>query len=305
LFAVDAAGKTTPLGVSPGNYVGYRFSPDGKLLALVKREGLNVNLWVYDAARGAMPRLTFTTGFDGDPVWAPDGRHLAFASDRDARPGRNIYWVRADGSGEPIRLTASPNRQRPASFSPDGKRLAFTESGQIWTLPLDLSDPDHPHAGKPELFPVTVVVENAPPMFSPDGRWLAYVSNDSGINEVIVRPFPVSSAGGKWQVSTGGGGYPLWTKSGRELFYLSAGGAVQVMQVTYSVKDGAFVPDKPRVWLEKNPSNMSAIPPDLTPDGKRFVVLLPDTPVENKPSTHVTFLLNFFDELRRKAPGRN
>jgi len=239
--------------------------------------------------------LTFTPGVDDFPVWAPDGKHMAFRSDRHGGEA-NIYWIRADGSGEAQRLTESKNQQIPTSFSPDGKGLAFDERGSetgwdIWTQPLDLSDPDHPKPGKPEPFLCTPFSERYS-AFSPDGRWLAYSANDSGSFEVYVRPFP--GPGGKWLISTGGGTMPVWSRIGWELFYRTEDG--RIMVATYSAKRDAFVADKPRPWSDKGFRETA-----LAPDGKHFVVLgQAEETGEQKALTHVTFLLNFFDELRRR-----
>src|SRR5260370_33207847 len=151
-----------------------------------------------------MTRLTVTqTNFS--PVWTPDGKHIAFES---RSPGANsIRWVRAAGAGETQLLLESKGELRAYSFSPDGQRLAFAEQGantglDLWALPLDMSDTEHPKAGKAELFLRTEFDEQEP-AFSPDGRWIAYTSNESGRNEVYVRPFPIRapSGSGKWQSS--------------------------------------------------------------------------------------------------------
>ena len=118
--------------------------------------------------------------------------------------------------------------------------------------------------------------------------------------EVYVRPFPADPAGGKWQISSGGGNYPLWSRNGRELFYLGPNG---IMVVSYTAKGASFVPDKPRLWSDHRIFNaFGSKNYDLAPDGKRFAVLeLPER--EQKPETHATILLNFFDEVRRRAPA--
>ena len=138
-------------------------------------------------------------------------------------------------------------------------------------------------------------------MFSPDGRWLAYISNESGSFQVYVRAFPDS--GGKWQISNGGGRYPVWSNNGRELFFRTDDN--RIMVAAYKVKGDSFVADQPRVWSEKRLADMgSAIIGnyDLAPDGKRLAATVADDAEVEKLPTHLTFLLNFFDELRRKAP---
>jgi eukaryotic-like serine/threonine-protein kinase len=274
-----------------------RFSPDGKRLAVGVIEGGNANIWLYEWGRDRMTRLTFTPGFEGFPVWSPDGKHIVFGSTRHGGP-ENLYWMRADGAGEAIRLTESGDIQIPYSFSPDGKRLAFTElrpqtGDDLWTLPLGETESDHPKPGKPEPFLATPFNELGP-MISPDGRWLAYYSNESGRYEVYVRPFP--GPGGKWQISTGGGETPVWSKNGQEMFYRSGEG---MMVASYSANGAAFVASKPGLWAgTKDLGNFF----DLAPDGKRFAVVQTEASEQRGPQ-HVTFLLNFFDELRRRVPA--
>jgi serine/threonine-protein kinase len=139
------------------------------------------------------------------------------------------------------------------------------------------------------------------PAFSPDGRWLAYSSNETETREVYVRPFP--GPGGKSHISTGGGQFPIWSRNGRELFFLGPDG--HIMVASYTAKGDSFVPGKPRVWSPKSLLVIFGVRPcDLAPDGKRFAVLLrEDGTAEQKPITHLTVLLNFFDELRRRVPA--
>jgi serine/threonine-protein kinase len=155
------------------------------------------------------------------------------------------------------------------------------------------------NAGQPEQL-LKTSFSDVTPVFSPDGRWLAYVSNESGKNEVYVRTFPPQSSGqgGKWQVSTGGGTMPRWSRSGHELFYQSGG---QILAATYTVRNDIFVADNPRVWIAK----LGGTAWDLAPDGKRLAVLTPvDSTEVPKPEHEVVFILNFFDELRRAPAGK-
>ncbi len=301
---LDGTGKTQPLVAAPGPYFFPRFSPDGKRLALAVGSLGNGDIQVYDWQRDTMTRLTFTQGIRR-PVWTPDGKHIAFSLQS---PGASsIRWIRADGAGEaqPLLEATGLLGLGTYSFSPDGKRLAFFESGvdtglDLWTLPLDVSDPDHPKPGKPELF-LRTPFDEYDPVFSPDGPWIAYTSRESGPNEVYVRPFP--GPGGKWQISIGGGAHAIWSRNGRELFYESPDN--HIMAAAYTAKADSFAADKPRPW-----SNTQIFEPvalqwnlDLAPDGKRFAVIpRPEAASEQKGSVHVTVLLNFFDELRRKLP---
>jgi Tol biopolymer transport system component len=166
----------------------------------------------------------------------------------------------------------------------------------LWTVPLD-SDASGLRAGKPEPFLQTPFDERDD-SFSPDDRWLAYASNESGSFQVYVRAFP--DKGGKWQISNSGGAYPIWSHNGRELFFRTEDN--QIMVASYTVKGDSFVADKPRVWSEKRLANIGLANYDLAPDGKRVAALMPaETPEGQMAQNHVVFLENFFDEVRRRT----
>jgi Tol biopolymer transport system component len=288
---LDAAGKTEPLLAKPDAYQRPSLSPDGNKLAINTSD-----IWVYEWQRDTMTRLTFGPASSSYPLWSPDGRYIVF----QALGG--LFWTRSDGSGKPQPLTQSKNRQLPYSFSPDGKRLAFYElmpqtQDDIWTVPLE-SDGTGLRAGKPEPFLQTPFDERHG-AFSPDGRWMAYDSNESGVYQMYVRAFP--DKGGKWQISNSGGVYPVWSRNGRELFFRTEDN--QIMVASYTVKGDSFVADKPRVWSEKRIATISPFANyDLAPDGKRIAALMPaGTPEDQKAQNHVIFLENFFDEVRRRT----
>jgi len=292
---LDGNGKMDALVTKPGLYQSVRFAPDGKRLLFVIREGPRQDIWIYESQRDTWTKLT-SGGINVAPIWSPDGKYIVFGS-----TGSGIMWTRSDGAGQPQPLTQSKNFQAPNSFTPDGKRLAYLDVGQqtsgpqIWTLPLE-DQGGQLKAGAPEQFLKTQFVDTTP-VFSPDGHWLAYVSNESGRADVYVRPFPVPSSGqgGKWTISSNGGTNPVWSQSGHELLYQSGG---QVMAVSYSVKGDAFQQEKARVWVAKVGGQW-----DLAPDGKRLAVLTPvEAPEAPKADHQVVFLQNFFDELRRRAP---
>ena len=287
---LDATGKTQPLLAKPDSYLRPSLSPDGTRLAIASSD-----VWVYDWQRDTMTRLTFGARAIG-PIWSPDGRYILFQA-----PG-GMFWTRSDGSGKSQSLTQSNNAQVPWSITADGKRLAFHEVNQtsisIWTVALE-NDGTGLRAGKPEPFSQTRFVE-AQPSFSPDGRWLAYASDESGSNQVYVRAFPGKE--GKWQISNNGGVLPEWAHNGHELFFRTLDN--QIMTGIYTVRGDSFVADKPRVWSEKRIANVGDLPNyGLTPDGKRIVALMPvEESQAQQAQNHVIFLENFFDELRRKVP---
>ncbi len=287
---LDAAGKTQPLLAKPGGYQRLRLSPDGQRLAL--DDGSDI--WVYEARRDTMTRLTFGGGTNIAPVWTPDSRYIVFNG-----PGGGIWWARSDGAGKPQQLTQGKTGDIPFSFTPDGKRLGFIELGSggyhLWTLPVE-SDSAGLRAGKPEVFLQTPADERQP-AFSPDGRWLAYSSNESGTPQVYVRAFP--DKGGKWQISNSGGVYPEWSRNGHELLFETLDD--HIMVAAYAEKGDSFEADKPRIWTEKQLGG-TLINFDLAPDGKRIVALMPvETAEGQKARNHVTFLMNFFDEVRRRT----
>ena len=217
----------------------------------------------------------------------------------------------SDGSGEPQRLTEGKTIQLPYSFSPDGKRLAFLQLSagghpEIWTAPVELGrDRGAPVArlGPAEPFLATPFSVGQPTISS-DGRWLAYSSNETGTYEVYVRAFP--GPGGKSPISTGGGRFPVWSRNARKLFFLGPDG--RIMSVGYRANGDSFEAHNPQVWSPKSLLVLLGLPQyDLAPDGKRFaVVLYPGGTAEQeaKPTTSVTVLLHFFDELRRRVPTR-
>jgi Tol biopolymer transport system component len=288
---------TQPLLTKPGIYARPSLSPDGQQLALTVTEGGNQDIWLYEWQRDTMTRLTFGAVASRYPIWSPDGRYILYNT------SAGIFWTRSDGSGKPQPLTQSKNLQFPYSFTGDGKRLAFLELNpetqyDIWTVPVE-SDGAGLRVGKPEPF-VQTPFDERHPTFSLDGRWLAFDSNESGSYQVYVRAFPDN--GGKWQISNSGGMYPIWSRNGHELFFRTEDN--QIMVAGYTVRGDSFAADKPRVWSDKKIANIGLNANyDLSPDGKRIVALMPvETAEGQKAQSHVIFLENFFDEVRRKVP---
>jgi serine/threonine-protein kinase len=294
-------GKTTPLRVTPASWGGVQIAPDGRRLAFSLADAAsNLDVWTYDAGRDALTRLTSDPGVDRSPVWTPDGRRLVYASSRSGT-APNLYWQRADGSGAATRLTTILNVQTPGSWHPSGRFLAFHETrpqtgADLLILPVEGDEASGWKPGTPTVF-LSGPFNEQWPRFSPDGRWLAYESNESGAFEIYVRPFP--GPGGMWQISTGGGTTAVWSRARRELLYLAPDG--RIMVVPYTASGDALQAEKPRVWSETRiqvrPLGASF---DLHPDGER-VVMAPATAATSGP-THVTLIFNFFDELRRVAP---
>jgi eukaryotic-like serine/threonine-protein kinase len=166
-------------------------------------------------------------------------------------------------------------------------------------LPFEVNEKSGWKPGEPKAF-VNSAFSELEPAFSPDGRWLAYQSNESGNYEVYVRPFP--GPGGKWQISTSGGNYPKWSRNGKELFYRIVDS--KIMALTYSASGDSFHAEKPQLWSPGQFTERGLGSPnfDLHPDGKRFAVLKAPGTEQAAAVNKVSFIFNFFDELRRKLP---
>jgi serine/threonine-protein kinase len=309
VFWLDRAGHLSPLQTEPGFYASPRFSPDGTRLAFSMNgrssQGIYVqDIWVQNLDTGTRSRLTSLQGVNDSPVWTPDGRSIIFRSVNQPNPG--IYVVRADGGGGTRRLADLTTGGFPSSLSPDGKWLTIWDLNLngVWTAPVETGH-DGLQLGKAELFLKTSldppITGRTTATFSPDGRWLAYSSLESGQIELYVRPFP--GPGGKVPISTTGGTHPVWSRNGRELFYKDRYTG-KLMVVSYRVTSDSFVPGEPRAWSEKSVLDLGELYSyDVAPDGKRVaVVLYPDGTADQKPATSLTILLNFFDELKRRVP---
>ncbi len=301
IFWLDPTGKTEPLHPAPGLYNGLQFSPDGKRLVFGMGDVLaNEDLWIQDLERDTSVRLTSLGGVSHSPLWSPDGKYILFAH----MPNDSVYRVHSDGAGDPQQLAKVETATFPSSITPDGKRVAFVTGNpftgmEIFTAPFE-DTPDHPLLGKMEPF---LRAPGFPmPAFSPDGRWLAYSSSETGNSEIYVRPYP--GPGGKVAISSAGGGFPIWSPKTHQLFFISQRG---IMVADYTATGDSFTPGKPRPWSPRsillNYGGGPFQPYALAPDGKRFAVMLyPDGTTERQSRLDLTFLLNFADELRRRLP---
>jgi serine/threonine-protein kinase len=307
LFSVHQSGTTVPIQPPPGRFRFYaspRFSPNGKQLAVSVGNGGQHDIWVEDIERGTWSRLTALPALNDSPVWSADGTRLFFRSFGHAKPG--IYTAAADGSSEPERLLDLRNGEAPSSMSPDGRQLVFWNRGTIWTAPVE-RDGRKLSVKQPEEFlkaPFNpAVLPRSAPVFSPDGHWLAYCSNESGRLEVYVTPFPKSTE--KSRISRWGGRFPIWSRSGSEIFFLESNSS-KIMVVPYQIEGHSFNAGEPRPWSNKPLMDLrDAYSYDVHPDGKRFIAVLDGAgTADPKPVYSVTFLMNFFDELSRRMPSK-
>jgi len=296
LVWVDREGREETINSPVREYVYPRISPDGTRVAVaIDVRNQENDIWIWDFAREALSRLTFDPGFDEPPAWTPDSRRIAFASDRD---GGGLFWQAADGTGPVERLTQGRNFF-PTAFSPDALKLLFSSSSASQAssdiVMLTPGNRDRPspliHTPFGEL--------NAE--ISPDGRWIAYQSDESGQAEVYVRPFP-NIDGGRWQVSTDGGERPLWARNGRELFYVTAVGLMTVPIETTT----AFSIGKARKLLDDRYFFGSVYfqgrTYDISPDGRRFLMIKPVAEVgDDSSNSQVVVVLNWTEELKRLA----
>ncbi len=303
---IDRTGKTELLRATPSDWTNPSFAPDGRRLAVDINDGSQTDVWVYEWSRDTMSKLTFDQANDARPVWSPGGKYIAFSSQRSGGIF-NLFLQRADGTGDVVRLTESPNPQFPSSWHPSGKYLAYFETvpgnaSDSMILPLEGDDSAGWKPGKPYSFLASRFTESSG-MFSPDGRWVAYMSNESGRNDIYVRPFP--GPGGKWQITASPADDPTWSRTSRELFFLNTT-EQRLMSVPYRVEGDSFQADKPVVWLDARLGSRPRAPSrdlDLHPDGKRFAIASSEEQSTNE-QARVVFVFNFFDELRRIAPSK-
>jgi serine/threonine-protein kinase len=289
LVWLDRKGSTRLLTEVRRNYGAPSFSPDGRRLAVVAfgvTGGLSANIWIYDLARDSWAQLT-SGGSNSSPVWSPDGKRMVFASNRNGPI--NLFWVPTDRSAEPEQLTNTTGWPIASSWAPDGRTLIV--SVQPGASGYDLSELslDGDRTMRPLL--ATPSSEDAARL-SPDGRWMAYHSNESGRPEVYVTRYPDPS--GKSQISTNGGTDPVWSPDGRELYFRSGNKLMAVsIETAPEVRSGL-----PRALFE---GPFDAF--DITPDGERFVLVRPAYP--DLPPRPLVVVLGWLDELDRRLPRKN
>jgi len=279
----DRSGRELGAVGEPEGFGDVSLSPQGSRLAvdIWDEEGDQRDVWIYDLERGARSRLTFDPGTDWSPLWSPDGSRIVFGSDRSGRSG--LYVKDASGAGEEQQLLPAGEVVAPCDWSNDGRVVALVRLGvdtgwDIWALPMD---------GSGDASPVVATrFLDSRPRFSPDGRWIAYESDESGRSEIYVRQFP--GPGGRWQVSTSGGSEPWWSADGREIFYID--GDENLVSVAVRAAD-VFTADLPEVLFEARVTQRIQRGHYLVAsDGERFLTV---SPVESQTIPPMTVVLNW------------
>ena len=293
LVWVDKKGIEEPIKAAPRAYGPPRLSPDGTRVAVGVTDEGNTEVWVLDLRRETPPRrLTFSPGMDGLPLWTPDGQRIVFMSSRTGV--LNWYRQAADGTGAVERLTTSDTPQWPVSISPNASRLfGFGGGGKATAIIVA-------HAATPGS--VQTLFDGSFPEISPDGRYLAYTSGESGREEIYVRPFPQVDRG-RWQISTAGGTRAAWARNSRDLFYVDA--SMRLVRVPVRMSGTTFSAGSPSkvfdaVYVEPNPSRHY----DVSPDGQRFLMLKDMTARDpNATPASMVVVEHWFDALTRRMPA--
>jgi len=294
LVWVDRKGQEEPLAAEPHGYETPRISPDGSRLAITVSESGGDDVWIYDLEREVLTRLTFDPADDHTPVWTPDGQRIVFDSGRTGG-AHNLFWKAADGTGQVERLTTSPNYTGAYSFSPDGKSLVHRDAGTTSTWNLHVLSMEGEFSSQPLLGSEFVERSAA---ISPSGRFIAYESNESGRQEVYVRPFP-NVDDGKWQISRDGGTEPIWAPRGQELFYRNG----EAMMVVGIKTEPTFTAGSPVVLFTGRYSRGGGfVNYDISPDGQRFLMIKAADEEEGQQG-QINVVLNWFEELKRLVPN--
>ena len=299
LLWLDRTGARVGTVGSSGNYSGVRLDPAGRRYAVEITDPRNgdIDVWLGDLARGILTRLTSGRFVHDSPVWSPDGTQIAFSSNRNGH--FDLFRKRTDGTGEEEPLFTSSNDKVPTDWSADGRFIAFDLFGKS-------ADPqaDSRRGGKHEVWVFSTASGRATPVlktafnessgrFSPDGRWLAYCSDNSGRSEVYVRSFP--SPGAEWRVSVDGGTQPVWRPDGQELFFVGADHKLMAVKTKImSAVAHAAIENLFDIRLRSSASDIGLF--DVSADGRRFLV---NTPVEQQTPSPVTVVVNWSAPLRR------
>ena len=282
---VDRQGRESALAAPPRNYSRPQISPDGSRLAVEARDR-DADIWIWDFGRETLTRFTFDPGPDRTPVWSPDGLRVAFSSGIPP----NLFWKAADGTGGVERLTESSNAQWVEAIALDGKHLVFRELEPETRYDLHVLSLLDRRSSAPLI--ATEFNERGAEI-SPDGRYVAYQSDESGQYEIYVRPFP-NVEDGRWPVSRNGGVYPVWARNGRELFFITPEG--QIKAVPFQIGPGVGLGSVETV-VENALYQTGARSYDVSPDGEHFLLVR-----EDGAERELILVLNWGEELKRLIP---
>lgn len=286
----DRSGKQLGTAAGPAVYSNPALSPDGKRLAVGIQGGdLNRDIWILDLERGASSKLTFDPKDDLNPTWSPDASRIAFSSDRKGE--RDLYVKNSSGAGDEELLLSSSLPKNVEDWSRDGRFLIYnrTVSGsgvRLWIFSFETRQSQ-------PFFESRFSQDQA--KFAPNGKWIAYRSNETGRSEIYVQTFGPGPRG-KWVVSTAGGEEPQWRADGKELFYATPQSPDRIMAVDVTEKNGAFVPGIPHALFEVRLSGNGRTRWVVTPDGKKFLVMQAE---EQKPATSLNIILNWPSLLKK------
>jgi WD40 repeat protein len=280
LVWVTRDGKETPASDTIRGYEDMSIAPDRKMVAVTIPADPVWNIWVLDLQRSNLSRFTFT-GDNRDPLWSPDGRHIAYTSYRDGHFG--IYWSTVDGSSPEQRLTSTQFEPSAAAFTSDGKKLIFTQdvtttNVNCWEIPV---------TGDATPVPLNGLCQSGSVDVSPDGKWIASESAETGQIEVYVQPYP--GPGGKRQISSGGGYRPRWSPDGKEIYYRSG----DAMMVAGVETHPYFTSSTAHVLFSGRYDHAGR---DYEADGRRFLMM---KSAEQKGSTSLEVVLNWTNELKK------
>ncbi|MGA8609215.1 MAG: protein kinase, partial [Candidatus Sulfotelmatobacter sp.] len=283
----DRKGKEVGVVVgSPGVYGNVSISPNGRFVAMDKTDGENPNtdVWTYDLQQKSAKRLTFDPSYEAAPIWSPDATRIAFYSNREN--GSDLYLKDSNGAQEQKRIAHDDFDKVPNDWSRDGKYILETRGNDLWFVTF-------PALKSSEFMKAASVLTNG--QFSPDGKWVAYASNETGRWEVYVTSFPESR--GKWQVSTGGGEQPRWRGDGKELFYLSSEGKMMAAPVTIATSfDSGPAVALFQPTLRQPVSSRDLFVYDVSRDGQRFLIL---TQVKQAETAPMSVILNWSAKLNK------
>lgn len=298
LVLVDRKGNEKLLTDLKQRYRNPRFSPDGKYIAIdiieKNRESIDTeNVWVFDMERSFFTQQTFETS-NLDPIWTPDGKRLIFGSEEIDGTSK-VYWKQVNSTEEP-ELLLEGNYPWITSLSPDGKVMAFYDRKDKTGLDIFTMD-----ANDKTITPIAnSPAEELSPMFSPDGRFIAYGSNESGQREIYVQPYPPT--GRKWQISNDGGTEPVWAPNGKELFYRS-GERMIAVSINTSPEFKPGIPQKLFEGKYRLYFTQGFAPGyDIHPDGDKFVMVKEEEAEENTQTrVQINVVLNWFEELMQRV----